>query len=93
MSATATSHEGPILRRIFRPEQGDLPAAAAQWLLTVDFAGEDHARMAELLEKAREGDLTPVEDAELEDYGDVGRMLELLKAKAKVTLRNAGNPA
>jgi len=92
MSATTTSHEGTILRRVFRPEQGDLPAAAAQWLLTVDFAREDHSRMAVLLEKAREGALTADEDAELEDYGDVGRMLELLKAKAKVTLRQSGQP-
>lgn len=92
MSATPTSHEGTILRRVFRPELGDLPATAAHWLLTVDFAREDHARMADLLEKAREGDLTPDEEAELEDYGDVGRMLELLKAKAKVALRHAAQP-
>jgi hypothetical protein len=87
MSATSVSPEGTILRRVFRPESGEVPAAVAEWLLTINFASEDHARMAELMEKAREGTLTPEEDAELEDYGDVGRMLELLKARAKVALR------
>ena len=90
MSTATLSREGTILRRVFRPERGDLPAAAAQWLLQVDLAPEDRSRVAVLMDRAREGDLTAAEDAELEDYGDVGRMLELLKAKARVTLQQAG---
>ena len=89
MSTATLSREGTILRRVFRPERGDLPAAA-QWLLQVDLAPEDRSRVAVLMDRAREGDLTAAEDAELEDYGDVGRMLELLKAKARVTLQQAG---
>jgi hypothetical protein len=89
MPTSILSHEGDILRRVFRPEQGDVPAAVAHWLLSMDLAPEDHSRVAELLDKGREGTLTPEEDAELEDYGDVGRMLELLKAKAHTALREA----
>jgi hypothetical protein len=90
MSATVASHEGIILSRALRPEKGDLPPETAQWLLGVDFDPADRARIAVLYEKAREGELSEAEDAELEDYGDVGRLLELLRAKARVSLAKAG---
>jgi hypothetical protein len=86
MPTTIPSKEGVILSRVLRPEEGDLPRETAQWLLGVDFDRADRARIAELYEKAREGTLSDVEDAELEDYGDVGRMLEMLRAKARVSL-------
>jgi len=79
-----------ILGRVLRPERGDLPPETARWLLEVDFDPADQERIAELYEKAREGTLGAEEDAELEDYGDVGRLLELLKAKAKASLRTSG---
>lgn len=82
-----------IMSRILRPERGDLPPQAAEWVLSTDFDPVDKERMIELYEKAKEGALTPLEDAELEDYGAVTRLLELMKAKAKISLRRSGRGA
>ena len=90
MPNAVASKEGVILGRVLRPERGDLPRETARWLLDVDFDPADRKRIAELYEKAREGALNAEEDAELEDYGDVGRLLELLKAKAKASLHSSG---
>ena len=90
MPTAVASKEGVILGRVLRPERGDLPRETARWLLDVDFDPADRERISMLYEKAREGTLSTEEDAELEDYGDVGRLLELLKAKAKASLRTSG---
>ena len=90
MPTAVASKEGVILGRVLRPERGDLPGETARWLLEVDFDPADRERIAQLYAKARKGTLTAGEDAELEDYGDVGRLLELLKAKAKASLRTPG---
>ena len=90
MPTLVASRESVILGRVLRPERGDLPRETAKWLLEVDFDRDDRERIAALYEKAREGTLTEEEDAELEDYGDVGRLLEMLKAKAKASLKSAG---
>jgi uncharacterized protein (DUF433 family) len=82
MSATAASQEGVILSRVVR----DLPPEAARWLLGLDFDPVDRERIAVLYDKAREGTLSEAEDAELEDYGDVGRLLEILRIKARASL-------
>lgn len=89
MSTLAASQESVILGRALRPERGDLPRETAQWLLDVNFDPADLERVAVLYEKARDGVLTEEESAELEDYGDVGRLLEMLKAKARASLRKA----
>src|SRR5215470_7347029 len=43
-------------------------------------------RRDELAEKARQGTLSEQEAAELRNYSQIGRILELLKPKAKVSL-------
>lgn len=90
MPTAVASNESVILSRVLHPERGDLPQEAARWLLGVDFDRADRERITALYEKAREGALSDMEDAELEDYGDVGRMLEMLRAKARVSLAKAG---
>ena len=90
MPTLVASKESVILSRVLRPERGNLPRETALWLLKMDFDPNDRQRLASLYEKAREGALTDEEDAEIEDYGDVGRLLEMLKAKANASLKNAG---
>lgn len=46
----------------------------------------DRARVQELSAKAHEGTLTRAEDRELECYLRIGRTLEILKAKARISL-------
>ena len=88
MPATLSSHGGLILSRVFRTDRGDLAPETARWLLGVDFDPDDRKRIAALYEKAREGTLSEQEDAELEDYGEVGRFLEILRARARATLNS-----
>lgn len=49
--------------------------------------------MNELSAKAGEGLLTEVEERELDHYLNVGRALELLKAKARYSLRRPASAA
>ena len=91
MSITTAASEAEIWNRAIRPEVGDLKAAAARELLRLHVADEDAARVRELSGKANAGTLSPVETEELDHYLNVGRALEFLKAKARLSLR--GNAA
>jgi hypothetical protein len=45
--------------------------------------------ISELLEKNREGQLTPAESAELDEYGRINRSFSLLKARALKDVQQA----
>lgn len=80
--------EADILSRVVRPDRGNWSkAAAAESILEFDFPPEDVARMDTLAAKAREGSLSPAEEAELENYRRAGRSLELLQSKARLSLK------
>ena len=79
--------EAAILSRVIRPESGAWSKEAAQSILEFDFPSADVERMNILSAKAREGCLSAEEDKELENYRDVGRLLELLQAKARLSLK------
>lgn len=76
-----------IWSRVVNPERGDLSPEAARALLKLDFAPEDHRRANELSEKARQGTLTPTEQAELEEFIRVGNELAVLQSKARLSLK------
>ena len=85
MNATLT--EAEIWNRTIQPDAGGLPAAAARALLELKLASADVAQVNELSAKARAGALSAVEERQLDNYLNVGRVLELLKAKARLSLR------
>jgi hypothetical protein len=84
--ATAEISETAILSRIVCPEGRPLGREAAEWILQIRFPAHDLARVHALKEKAKEGMLTAEEDRELEHYLHVGRLLELMKSKARQRL-------
>ncbi len=86
MNAMLESSEVAILDRVFRPDLGDWPRQAAEAILSVGFNINDRERMLALLEKAKAGELLPEEAAALENYRHVGRLLELMKSKARRSL-------
>src|SRR6266446_1081994 len=90
--ATAEISETAILSRIVCPEGEPLTREAAQWILQIRFAANDFARVQALNEKAQTGTLTQAEDQELEHYLHVGRLLEMMKSKARHRLRQLGEP-
>jgi uncharacterized protein YnzC (UPF0291/DUF896 family) len=79
--------EAAILSRLIRPERADLSPEAAQSILKLDFEAQDRARMHELATKAQAGTLTSGEEAELESYRRVGRLLDMMRSKARRSLK------
>ncbi len=86
MSAATETSEVAILSRVIRPESGTWSRDAATSILEFDFAPADVGRMNALAAKARQGALSAAEKDELENYRDVGRLLELLQSKARLSL-------
>lgn len=87
MNSTVTEVE--IWNRAIQPEIGDLAAEAARELLRLRLADSDQQRVRELSGKANAGNLTAEESQELDYYINVGRALEFLKAKARLSLHEA----
>lgn len=87
MVAEPSVTEAEIWNRTIRPGEGDLsPEAAREWL-RLQLSETDVERVRELSSKANSGQLTVTEERELENYLNVGRTLEFLKAKARLSLR------
>jgi hypothetical protein len=83
------SSEAAILDRVIRPDSGGWPRAAAEAILAVRFGPQDQERMSLLLAKAKAGSLSAAEAEEAENYRHVGRLLELMKSRARRSLRDA----
>ena len=83
MAAEPSVTEAEIWSRTIPPGEGDLsPEAAREWL-RLQLSGTDVERVRELSSKANSGQLTSAE----ERYLNVGRALDFLKAKARLSLR------
>jgi hypothetical protein len=85
-----SSDEAAILARVIEPDKPTLSPAAARSLLELEFTPEDEARMHQLLDRNQQGRLTKQERHELETYRRIGRLIDLLCAKARVSLYKAG---
>jgi hypothetical protein len=77
-----------IVKRVLRPESGDLPPEVARYLLGLHVEQSDRDRMEELGVKANRGTLTPDEIKELDSYLDVCLSLDILHAKARLSLNS-----
>jgi hypothetical protein len=82
------NHEAAILRRVIRPEEPPLSAAAARGLLALGFSQADKDRMHEVAAKARAGTLTAEEQAEVEAYSLVSSLIGILHSKARRALKS-----
>jgi hypothetical protein len=85
--------EFEILKRVLRPEQTDMPAEVARFVLGVDLPSADRDRMEELGMKANRGTLSASEEQELDAYLKVCRSLAILHAKARLSLKARNLPA
>jgi hypothetical protein len=79
-----------IFSRVLDPDRADLSAEAARAILDLSFPPADRDRMRQLSAKAREGTLTPDEQAETDHYELVGHILSLMKSKARRSLKRDG---
>ena len=85
--------EAAILSRVIDAENGNLSAEGARAILGLSLPAADRARADELATRAREGVLSAEEEAELESYRHVARLLELMKSKARRSLQQLGEAA
>lgn len=88
----AEQSEAEIWNRTIQPEEGNLAPEAARALLKLKLAAADVERVNALSEKAREDGLSEAEEKQLDSYLNVGLALELLKAKARLSLRKTEAP-
>jgi uncharacterized protein YnzC (UPF0291/DUF896 family) len=90
MSSTRTvNHDAVILDRVVQPNRADLPPEVAQAFLQFEFGQKDRERMHELAMKAQEGSLLSDEQSELDSYRRIGYFLDLMRSKARKTLKKA----
>ena len=65
-----------------------LPGDVARFFLGLELTDADRSRLNDLAEKARHGTLTSAEQQDLDEYRRLGRLVELMKLKAKDALRS-----
>lgn len=88
-TAPADITEVDILSEIVAPDQPTLSEASAREILSLRFNHQAVERMNELAEKNRRGELNDAERGLLEKYQRVGNFLNLLQAKARLSLAPA----
>jgi hypothetical protein len=91
MSIESTS-ESAIFERIVFAGAPSLSPEAARSLLSLAFSPDDAQRMHVLVETARQGNLTPDEQQEIDNYERVGHYLSILQSKARLALRAPVGP-
>jgi len=89
MSSQLENSEAAILSRVIQPGSGDWSPAAAEAILGIGFNETDQEQMTALLEKAKAGDLTDEESEALEHYRHIGKLLELMKSRARRSLQTS----
>jgi hypothetical protein len=83
---TSPNSEAAILSRVIQPQQDDLPPAAARAFLKLAFMKADRDRMHELAVKNQAGALSKSEQRELESHRRIARLLDLVPARARLSL-------
>ncbi|HEV3006831.1 MAG TPA: hypothetical protein VGX78_20340 [Pirellulales bacterium] len=86
-SATLDPKELAMLKRLVGPSLGNLTTEAARAILTINFSDGDRERVRELSEKARQGTLSHVEQAELDCFVRVEQIIGLMHSKARTSLK------
>ena len=89
MNASLDTTEAAILNRVFLPVTGGWPPAAAEAIMSLRFDDDDLERMLVLLEKSKLDQASAEEMVELDHYRHVGMMLELMKSRARLSLKTA----
>lgn len=86
MTQTLFNTQAMILSRALATAAEFMSEELARYLLTVKLDPVDESRANELAAKAREGSLSANEQAEIDEYLRVGRVMEILRIRARQTL-------
>jgi hypothetical protein len=91
--SSADSSEAEIFIQAVAPQSATLSPEVARAVLALKFQEPALTRMRELLDQNNQGTLTPEAQALLEKYRRVGQFLDLLQAKARVSLKASAKEA
>ena len=89
MAVALEKDQAAILSRALAPESGTLSPDAAESILSIELSADDQSELRRLTDSAQEGSLSIDDSEALDSYRHVGRLLELLKSKARISLKNA----
>jgi hypothetical protein len=81
--------EADILAELIAPDEPTLSKEVAHALLAVRFKDDAADRISDLLQKNNAGTITATERAALDKYLRVGQFVDLLQAKARLSLQSA----
>jgi hypothetical protein len=80
--------EAAIFARLWETREGGLTPELARHVLKLRFSDNDIARMHELAARNQQGELSPAETDELDNFVRVGDLLAILQSKARKLLKS-----
>ena len=84
--------ESDILEHVISPIKGGMEPDAARAILKLRFDKDANKRIRQLMQKNSRGTITAEERITLERFLRVGKFIDLLHAKALLSLKEAGLP-
>jgi hypothetical protein len=90
MSLDTTLSPADILADVVEPDRPTMSAPVAREFLALRINEAARERIRELLGKNNAGTISSAEKATLDNYLCVGELLDLMQAKARLSLRQAG---
>ncbi len=91
MKSSAPISEALILEKVVMPKKANLSPEAARSLLSLKFDGEALRLIRRLLQKNNRGTISAEERLLLDKYLHVWQVIDLIHAKARVSLKRSGN--
>jgi hypothetical protein len=88
-SAVATTTEIDILSQVIAPQEPSLQVELARSVLEMKFNENALEAIRKLLDKNNRGEITADEQLLLDKYLRVGQFIDLLQAKARLTLQES----
>jgi hypothetical protein len=86
----ASSTEFDILAQVVMPKEPSLQADLARCILDMQFGEEATTSIRALMEKNNRGTISDAEKHLLERYLRVGEFIDMLRAKARISLQEIG---
>lgn len=88
--STKTLNEVEIWTGVINPERHDMSVPEAHLVLRWSFDDDAKSKMEELAARNNRGELSEAEREELEAYVNVGQVIAILQAKARLSLKRSG---
>ena len=85
--------DAEIFLEVFTNGEPTMSPELAHRLLALRFTEKQRARMVDLADRNNAGTLKPAERQEMFSYANVGAILSVLHAKARIALRERGGGA